>query len=447
MAEQPPTMNFHLSPALSVTGAIDYSTAEGRKYFDRSVEKLSDELFDCEDEDLHLFIDTLKERADEMGWNIRGVGITDILVDPLNAQSEYINILTNHGELTIEQIRDFESTYIKHDTRAAQDTYAMYRCIRNSINKSAIKRISVWKDEYTIDGKVSGNLAFKVLVRESGLDTKTTTTFIRNRLANLGDLMKKMGDDVLRFNTQVKGLIRSLSERGAVSHDIVINLSKGYMACQDKTFKKYVASIIERDEDDPTTVLTPDNLMTRAANKYKTLVQNGTWKAPDEVDKEILALKSELHKTSQQQRSYQRVTFPKNPDQGQGQTRSKNYAISKEKWKTRPKWLRNHSRPHDINAPRTYDGVEFYYCCDENNGHCKGHWVKHKPADCFRRDFVPNQKRKNTSNRRTSQVPDSATSQVSGNEDQGSSRTDSRTKRVRNAVAQCVINAPEENED
>ena len=102
MAEQPPTMNFHLSPALSVTGIIDYSTTEGRKYFDRSVEKLSDKLFDCEDKDLHLFIDALKERADEMGWNIQGVGITDILVDPLNPQSGYINILTNHRELTIE---------------------------------------------------------------------------------------------------------------------------------------------------------------------------------------------------------------------------------------------------------------------------------------------------------------------------------------------------------
>ena len=80
-----------------MTGVIDYSTAEGRKYFDRSVGKLSDELFDCEDEDSHSLIDALKERADEMGWNIQVIGITDILVDPLDPESEYINILTNHG--------------------------------------------------------------------------------------------------------------------------------------------------------------------------------------------------------------------------------------------------------------------------------------------------------------------------------------------------------------
>jgi len=57
---------FFLSPAQSITGIIDYSTTEGRKYYERSISKLRDELFDCED-DLHLFIDALKERAEEMG--------------------------------------------------------------------------------------------------------------------------------------------------------------------------------------------------------------------------------------------------------------------------------------------------------------------------------------------------------------------------------------------
>ena len=46
---------FHLSPAQSITGIIDYSTPEGRKYFERSIVKLREELFDCED-DLHLFL-------------------------------------------------------------------------------------------------------------------------------------------------------------------------------------------------------------------------------------------------------------------------------------------------------------------------------------------------------------------------------------------------------
>ena len=35
--------------------------------------------------------------------------------------------------------------------------------------------------------------------------------------------------------------------------------------------------------------------MIKAANKYKSLVQNGTWKAPDEVDCELIALRAELN--------------------------------------------------------------------------------------------------------------------------------------------------------
>ena len=148
MADQPqdqPPVQFHLCPALAVIVVIDYSTLEGCKYFDRTVENLNDELFDCEDEDLHLFIDALKERADEMGWNIPGIGITDIILDPLNPESECVNILTNNGELTMEKVRAFESTCINFNTRAAQDTHTMHRCVLHSINKSAIKRISTWK--------------------------------------------------------------------------------------------------------------------------------------------------------------------------------------------------------------------------------------------------------------------------------------------------------------
>ena len=83
-------------------------------------------MFDCEGNDLYLFLDALKECACEMGWETPGVGITDIYLDPHNPDSEYINILSNYSELTIEQVRAFEATYIKNDTRAAQDTRAMY---------------------------------------------------------------------------------------------------------------------------------------------------------------------------------------------------------------------------------------------------------------------------------------------------------------------------------
>ena len=94
--------HFYLLPAQAVTGVIDYSTSEGRKYYEHSIAKLNEDLFDCESDDLHIFLDTLQEHAREMGWDISGAGIIDILLDPLDPNSEYINILIRHGELTLE---------------------------------------------------------------------------------------------------------------------------------------------------------------------------------------------------------------------------------------------------------------------------------------------------------------------------------------------------------
>jgi len=250
--------HFHLSPAQAVTGVIDYSTPEGQKYYKRSIAKLNEDLFDCESNDLHIFLDTLKERTRKIGWDIPGVGITDILLDPLDPNSKYINILTRHGKLTLEQIRAFEAMYIDSNLHATQDMYAMYKCIMNSLSKLAIKRLALWKEDYTVNDHVSGNCLVKILVRESGLDTKTTTTYIRNSLSNLSTYMSSVGDDILKFNTYVKELVRSLQERGESSTDLLINVNKGYMACKDKQFKHYISILIERDEDDLLSTLTID---------------------------------------------------------------------------------------------------------------------------------------------------------------------------------------------
>ena len=108
-----------MSLTLAVTGVIDYSTSEGWKYYEKSIKKLNKELFDYETDDLHLFINALKEHAYEIDWEIYRVGITSILLDSLNIDSRFINILAKHGKLTLEQIRAFEATCINHNLHAA----------------------------------------------------------------------------------------------------------------------------------------------------------------------------------------------------------------------------------------------------------------------------------------------------------------------------------------
>ena len=139
-----------------------------------------------------------------MGWDLEEVGIcavNTILGDP---DSPTINILTNHSELSLDTIREFEETYISTESRAAQDTFMIYKCIRNSLSTEAKRHIFIWKNDYTVDGKPSGNLLYKVYCRESGMDTKATTMHICTILSNLDEYIQSQEDDILKFNNYVK---------------------------------------------------------------------------------------------------------------------------------------------------------------------------------------------------------------------------------------------------
>ena len=116
----------------------------------------------------------------------------------------HVNFLTSHGKLMLEQTRVYEETCITYNLRAAHDTCDIHRGVMNSTSKSAIKRLSRSKEECTISNHVSSNCLLKILVLESGLDTKTTVTCVRTSLSNLSTYMNGIDDVILKFNTHVK---------------------------------------------------------------------------------------------------------------------------------------------------------------------------------------------------------------------------------------------------
>jgi hypothetical protein len=54
----PPAL-FALTPAVAVTGVVDFKTREGQKLFQTTMHKLEDEPFDCDAEGLHQFLKSL----------------------------------------------------------------------------------------------------------------------------------------------------------------------------------------------------------------------------------------------------------------------------------------------------------------------------------------------------------------------------------------------------
>ena len=286
---QSQNMNISLTQATAIRRITEYSTSSGRKIYTTATAKLEEDPFDCVAEDLYSFLKALKDRAREFGWDTHGVGILSIPDDSLNT-TDFKSLIDQHGEIDLETIQIFEDPYINEPVRAARDAEQLYHCLMASLSKEGKKKILIWESQYTIDGLGSGNLLLKIIVRESHLDTNATSASIRTKLTDLDRYLPTIGHDITKFNAYAKLLIDGLRSRRETSHDLLVNLFKGYMACSDREFVAYIKR--KQDSFEESTPIHVDNLMKNVTDKYKTRLQKGKWNAPDINEAKIMALQA-----------------------------------------------------------------------------------------------------------------------------------------------------------
>ena len=212
----------------------------------------------------------------------------------------------------------------------------------------------------------SGNLLLKIIVRESHLDTNATSASIRTKLTDLDRYLPTIGNDITKFNTYVKLLIDSLRSRGETSHDLLVNLFKGYMACSDREFVAYIKR--KQDSFEEGTPIQVDHLMKNAADKYKTLVQKGKWNAPDVHETKILALQAEIRKLKEKKKS--------------ASSTKKGNESKKKKENEKPQWFSKRPSNEKLSKPKEWKGRKWYYCHPDTGGKCDGVWRQHLPSEC-----------------------------------------------------------------
>ena len=72
-----------------MTGILDFSQEETRKYYTKATEKLdSEELYDCYPGNMFHFLKLVKQRANKYGWDGENIGIMRIPEDPNDKNSE-----------------------------------------------------------------------------------------------------------------------------------------------------------------------------------------------------------------------------------------------------------------------------------------------------------------------------------------------------------------------
>jgi hypothetical protein len=282
-AQQAAPVPFALAPGRVTNDIIDYSGDKGQKLWKALIDPL-EQKYDGEPKTAQSFVEIVKDTIVERGWEA---------INELEEDGEFVLWLDRYAEYDLPTLRQQVETYAGTESRAAQDSFAMYTFLIHSLEKTFHQRISYRKDEYTVNGMGSGVLLLKVILSAVHHDLKGQATTIRDRLVDLPSHIKTLKYDVEKFNDYVKEQIAQLEARGETSTDLVTYLFRAYQTVPDKDFADYIKqkkSKMEDGEED----YTPQQLMQLAINKYKLITDQQKWLSKSDEEEQIIALMAEL---------------------------------------------------------------------------------------------------------------------------------------------------------
>ena len=340
--------------------------------------------FDATPGTLFGFVTDVEYHAQKFGWTTEDSGIFWIPDDIANAAEDdatFKNLLTNYGEISLDHLCEWEGTYLDTESREAQDSVQAFHSLRASLTPSALAKVNVHKAEYTIGGIPSGPLFYKVIMRESHLDTNATALSIREQLGSgsMASYLQSVSYDITKFNQHILVLIESLKARGETTNDLLANLFTAYASVKDEEFRPYVSSK-RSDYEDRTRQFDYPQLMVLFENKFKNLVLTERWSHESYEDR-FMALQDKQEKTNRDMEKLHRQKKKNNP------TGTKNDAKGrkgKKKGKDNlPGWMTVEPKPDKLRELREYNGKPWYWCSAKTGGKCNpGAYRRHKPADC-----------------------------------------------------------------
>jgi hypothetical protein len=347
--------------------------------YDKACAKLVNDEFDCAEDQLLDFMTALKQRADEFGWSKR---IMMIPKDPQDPTSTKLSLLEEHGNIPMEAITKWEKGYVDQQTRQRQDMQCLYKALMATLSRVGRTKVSTEKEKYILKDAngadaYSGNLLLKVILTKSTVDNRSGAFSIRMELADLPNLIEKVGFDITKFNERVKGLTEDLSRRGEKSADLPFNLFQAYKMVPVPPFQTFIDRLKdEADERKDGKEITEIVIMDRCENKFKNLQKEGIWKVSAKDEDKILALEAKIKKLEKRGRGKTgsgrtgRDPAKKRSQTGDDTKRSTKRKIDVDK------------KPKDVKKPVKIDGKTWWWCSDETGGMCTGKLRRHKPQDC-----------------------------------------------------------------
>ena len=185
---QPPAIQFSLVPAMTI-GVLDYTTRQGLSVYHGASSDPSD-LFNVDSSGLQTFMSLFNQRAIQYTWDME---IPQDVTDPHN---NLLDFIPNHGRFTIEHIRNWCTSFVNIQSRAAQDNMQQVNCILASLSLPGFRKINTWHDDWHVGTQPAALLLLKVIIRESYIDTQATTRILREHLSSLPSKLEELKGDI-----------------------------------------------------------------------------------------------------------------------------------------------------------------------------------------------------------------------------------------------------------
>ena len=276
-----------------VEQVINFNTRLGTTVYEQGVKALTQE-FDMRPESTVVFLQAFQERCVEIGWSEGSKNITKFT----NQDGNVIDLVTQYGQINVATLKTECERFAKpggadYGTRATQNNHMMSLCLKNTLTKEAMARLSPYRAEYTFDGKVYAPLLFKTIMRLATIDSVATTEALRANLRELAAYAATVSGDVDKINEYFDENYSQLIARGAKIDDPVGILFDAYRTIPCSHFRTYIVRKHEMYLDGELPTITHETLMAMATDKYTYLKTKGLWGSKSEEDK-IVAMAAEL---------------------------------------------------------------------------------------------------------------------------------------------------------
>jgi hypothetical protein len=374
-----------LSPAARDTAVLDFSDKADIKKYENAIAKLNNR-FDGKPENMTVFKSDLKYRAEYSGWN-NGDANSDIISIPTIADPTIThNLITEYSQLSEEDIRTWATTsVVGRNIRKAQNNAHMFTCIYNSLTANMINRMSLESARHTIGVTPIAALFYKQLMGDSTVDTTATISLTRHQLATLDTKMIDLNSNIREFNIYVQELRTRLTQYGATSEDVLVNLFRGYKAARDNNFNKYI-NFVEQSYHYGDLAINADQLMNKALTAYQVELDKGSWGELSKNEQMIHALQSEVKGLKDSKLTVDTGKKKgKGKGKGKGKSNASNSGSGKQSKSSNSQGDQNNDWKTKGPAPgasntKKHSGKTYYWCPHHRNN--QGQWVLHKISEC-----------------------------------------------------------------